>query len=78
MNSISYRQDCPVKGVVNLPNFSNFPSRKELSHHAGKRESCQGLCAKQLLDPKLVVHMYIKESYTAYSSVITLTLGWVV
>lgn len=78
MSFISYRQDCPAKGVVNLPNLSNFPSRKELSHHAGKRESCQELRAKQLLDPKLVVHVYVKESYATYYSVITLTLSWVV
>lgn len=77
MSSVFYRQDCWAKRVVNLPNLTNFPSRKELSHLAGKRESCQELCEKQLFDPKLVVHMDIKESYTTYFVVTTLTLSWV-
>lgn len=33
---VSCRRGCPVEVVVNLPNLSNFPSRKELSHRAGK------------------------------------------
>lgn len=50
MSSVSSGQGCLVEGAVNLPNLSNFPSRKELSHRAGKTEPCQEPCAKQLLD----------------------------
>lgn len=50
ISSVSSRQGCLVEGAVNLPNLSNFPSRKELSHRAGKTEPCQEPCAKQLLD----------------------------